>query len=42
MRSSGNEQVTEDITEFMTINDIDLTELKSLKGDNHKTRFHVT
>ena len=39
MESSGNEQVAEDITEFMTINDIDLTELKSLKGDNPKSPF---
>ena len=39
MESSGNEQVAEDITEFMTVNDIDLTELKSLKGDNPKNPF---
>ena len=39
MESSGNKQVAEDITEFMTINDIDLTELKSLKGDNPKNPF---
>ena len=39
MEPSGNEQVAEDITEFMTINDIDLTELKSLKGDNPKNPF---
>ena len=39
MESSGNEQVAEDITEFMTINDIDLTELKSLKGDDPKNPF---
>ena len=39
MESSGNKQVAEDITEFMTINDIDLTELKSLEGDNPKNPF---
>ena len=39
MESSGNQQVAEDITEFMSINDIDLTELKSLKGDNPKTKL---
>ena len=39
MESSGNEQVAKDITEFMTINDIDLSELKSLKGDNPKNPF---
>ena len=39
MEYSGNDQVAEDITEFMTINDIDLTELKSLKGDNPKNPF---
>ena len=39
MESSGNEQVAEDITEFMTVNDIDLTELKSFKGDNPKNPF---
>ena len=35
VESSGNEQVAEDITEFMTINDIDLT----LNGDNPKIPF---
>ena len=39
MESSDNERVAEDITEFLTINDIDLTELKSLKGDNPKNPF---
>ena len=39
MESSGDEQVAEDITKFMTINDIDLSELKSLKGDNSKNPF---
>ena len=39
MESFGNEQVAEDITKFMTINNIDLTELKSLKGDNPKNPF---
>ena len=39
MESSGNEQVAKDITESKTINDIDLSELKSLKGDNPKNPF---
>ena len=39
MESSGNEQVAEDITEFMTINDIDLTELNVIIL---KIRFYVT
>ena len=39
MESSGNEQVAKDITEFKTINNIDLSELKSLQGDNPKNPF---
>ena len=39
MESSGNEQVANDITEFKTVNDIDLSELKSLKSDNPKNPF---
>ena len=43
VESSGNEQVAEDVTKFMTINDIDLTELKSLKEVIIlKIRFYVT
>ena len=39
METSGCKQVTKDITEFMGINDIDLTNLMSLKGDNLKNPF---
>ena len=39
METSGHKQVTRDITEFMSINDIDLTNLMSLKGDNLKNPF---
>ena len=39
METSGHKQVTRDITEFTSINDIDLTNLMSLKGDNLKNPF---
>ena len=39
MKTSGCKQVTGDITKFVTINDIDLTNLMSLKGDNLKNPF---
>ena len=39
METSGHKQVTRDITEFTSINYIDLTNLMSLKGDNLKNPF---
>ena len=39
METSGSKQVTRDVTKFVTINHIDLTNLMSLKGDNLKNPF---
>ena len=39
VETSGHKRVTRDITEFKSINDIDLTDLMSLKGDNLKNPF---
>ena len=39
METSGYKQVNRDITKFTNINDIDLTNLISLKGDNLKNPF---
>ena len=39
METSGCKQVIRDITEFVTINDIDLSNLMSLEGDNLKNPY---